>query len=172
MRRKTMTTSRLSLIVAMTENRVIGANNTMPWHLPADLAFFKAKTLGHPVVMGRKTFESLGRPLPGRRNIVVTRNPEYRATGCELATTVEEALQQASAAAEIFVIGGAMLFSAALPWAHRIYLTRIHAILEGDTFFPEIEQREWREVERRGHPLDARNAYDLTFLTLDRQVSP
>ena len=163
-----MSLPRLSLIVAMTENRIIGANNAMPWHLPADLAFFKATTLGNPVVMGRKTFESIGRPLPGRRNIVVSRDPAYVAPGCTTATSIEESLHQAGTAGEIFVIGGAMLFEAVLPKAQRIYLTRIHAALDGDTLFPELDPGQWRETARQHRPRDRENAFDLTFLTLDR----
>ncbi|MDE1942522.1 MAG: type 3 dihydrofolate reductase [Betaproteobacteria bacterium] len=161
---------RLSLIVAMTENRTIGANNAMPWHLPADLAFFKATTLGHPVIMGRKTFESIGRALPGRRNIVVSRNPGYLAQGCDTVTTIHQSLQQAGSAPEIFVIGGAQLFELALPQARRIYLTRIHATLDGDTFFPELDPAEWQEISRQHRPRDQKNAFDLTFLTLERHI--
>ncbi|MDE1988969.1 MAG: type 3 dihydrofolate reductase [Betaproteobacteria bacterium] len=165
-----MSAPRLSLIVAMTENRIIGANNAMPWHLPADLAFFKATTLGHPVIMGRKTFESIGRALPGRRNIVVSRNPGYLAEGCDTVTDMAQSLQQAGPAPEIFVIGGAQLFELALPQAHRIYLTRIHATLDGDTFFPELDAAEWQEISRQHHPRDPKNAFDLTFLTLERRA--
>ncbi|MBU6504739.1 MAG: type 3 dihydrofolate reductase [Betaproteobacteria bacterium] len=165
-----MSAPRLSLIVAMTENRIIGANNAMPWHLPADLAFFKATTLGHPVIMGRKTFESIGRALPGRRNIVVSRNPGYLAEGCDTVTDMVQSLQQAGPAPEIFVIGGAQLFELALPQAQRIYLTRIHATLDGDTFFPELDPAEWQEISRQHHSRDPKNAFDLTFLTLERRA--
>ncbi len=166
-----MTQPRLSIIVAMTQNRVIGSNNTMPWHLPADLAFFKATTLGHPVVMGRKTYESIGRPLPGRRNIVVTRNPTFRAPGCEVVHSVEEFLVQERQNPEIFVIGGAGLYRSVLPAIHRIYLTQIEAEIPGDTYFPEIKTSEWQEVSRIEKPRDLRNVYDLTFITLDRRQS-
>ncbi|MDE2258937.1 MAG: type 3 dihydrofolate reductase [Betaproteobacteria bacterium] len=162
---------RLSIIVAMTLNRVIGANNTMPWHLPADLAFFKATTLGHPVIMGRKTYESIGRPLPGRRNIVVTRDPTFRAPGCEVAHSVEESLFHGKEDPEIFVIGGAGLYCSVLPATQRIYLTEIQAEIHGDTYFPEIESSEWQEVSRMEKPRDPGNAYDLTFITLDRRPS-
>jgi dihydrofolate reductase len=166
-----MTQPRLSLVVAMTLNRVIGANNAMPWHLPADLAFFKATTLGHPVVMGRKTYESIGRPLPGRRNIVVTRDPTFHAPGCDVVHSVEGALFQAGEDPEIFVIGGEALFCSFLPATQRIYLTQIHAEIPGDTYFPEIDRAQWQEVSRLERPQDAQNAYDLTFLTLDRRLS-
>jgi dihydrofolate reductase len=155
----------------MTLNRVIGANNAMPWHLPADLAFFKATTLGHPVVMGRKTYESIGRPLPGRRNIVVTRDPTFHAPGCDVVHSVEGALFQAGEDPEIFVIGGEALFCSFLPATQRIYLTQIHAEIPGDTYFPEIDRAQWQEVSRLERPQDAQNAYDLTFLTLDRRLS-
>lgn len=164
-----MSVPRLSLIVAMTENRLIGANNAMPWHLPADLAFFKATTLSHPVVMGRKTFESIGKALPGRRNIVVSRDPGYLAQGCVMATSLEQSLREAGPSSEVFVIGGGLLFEAMLPRAARIYLTQIHATLEGDTFFPALDPAEWQEVSRQHHPRDQKNAFDLTFLTLDRR---
>ncbi len=166
-----MTQPRLSLVVAMTLNRVIGANNAMPWHLPADLAFFKAKTLGHPVVMGRKTYESIGHPLPGRRNIVVTRDPAFKAPECDVVHSVEGALFQAGEDPEIFVIGGEALFCSFLPATQRIYLTQIHAEIAGDTYFPEIDRAQWQEVSRVERPRDAQNAYDLTFLTLDRCLS-
>jgi len=166
-----MTQPRLSIIVAMTLNRVIGANNTMPWHLPADLAFFKATTLGHPIVMGRKTYQSIGRPLPGRRNIVVTRDPAFKAPGCEVVHSVEGSLLQAGEDPEIFVIGGEALFCSILPAAQRIYLTQIHGEIPGDTYFPEIERTQWQEVARVEKPRDAHNAYDLTFITLNRRPS-
>jgi dihydrofolate reductase len=166
-----MTQPRLSIVVAMTLNRVIGANNAMPWHLPADLAFFKATTMGHPIVMGRKTYESIGRPLPGRRNIVVTRDPAFKAPGCDVVHSVEGALLQAGEDPEIFVIGGEALFCSFLPATQRIYLTQIHAEIPGDTYFPEVERAQWQEVSRLEKPRDAHNPYDLTFMTLDRRPS-
>ncbi|NDU93087.1 MAG: type 3 dihydrofolate reductase [Ferrovum sp.] len=166
-----MNQPRLSIIVAMTLNRVIGANNHMPWHLPADLAFFKATTLGHPIVMGRKTYESIGHPLPGRRNIVLTRDPAFKAPGCEVVHSIEGSLLQAGEAPEIFVIGGAALYCSTLPVTQRIYLTQIQAEIPGDTYFPEIERAQWQEVARTEKPRDAHNAYDLTFMTLDRRRS-
>lgn len=155
----------------MTLNRVIGANNTMPWHLPADLAFFKAITMGHPVVMGRKTHESIGRPLPGRRNVVVTRDPAFQAPGCTVVHSIEGALLQAGEDPEIFVIGGAALYGAILEATQRIYLTLIQGEIPGDTYFPEIAPAQWQEVSRVERPRDAHNAYDLTFITLDRRPS-
>ncbi len=160
---------RLSLIVAMTPEQVIGANNALPWHLPADLAYFKATTLGCPVIMGRKTHESIGRPLPGRQNIVVSRNRRLSAPGCVVAGSLEEALDMAESARELFVIGGAALYETALPHADRLYLTEVCAAIPGDTHFPPITPSEWREVSRKEHPRDARNAHDLSFRILERK---
>jgi dihydrofolate reductase len=164
-------TPRLSLIVAMTPQRVIGANNAMPWHLPADLAFFKATTLGHPIVMGRKTWESIGRPLPGRHNIVVTRDPTFQAAGCTVVHSIEGALLAAGDHPEIFVIGGAGLYESVMEATHRIYLTLIHGDIPGDTRFPEINPGDWEETSRLERPKDDRNAYDLSFIVLDRRMA-
>jgi dihydrofolate reductase len=144
-----------SLIVAMSENRVIGRDNGLPWHIPEDLRFFKTVTMGKPIIMGRKTFESIGRPLPGRRNIVVSRDPGYSAKGVDVRRSLDDAIALAAGSAretgqdEIFVIGGGTIFEAALPIADRIYLTRIHARIEGDVFFPEIDPLIWKEVWRK-----------------------
>ncbi len=143
--------ARLSLIVAMSENRVIGVNNHLPWNIPEDLKRFKAITLGHPIVMGRKTFESIGRPLPKRTNIVVTRDKSYRVEGGAAVHSFEEALdwaRKAEGAEEIFVIGGSEIFKLALPMAWRIYLTEVEWPFEGDTFFPPFPEQEYREVSR------------------------
>src|SRR5487761_2031122 len=135
----------------MTLNRVIGANNAMPWHLPADLAFFKATTLGHPVVMGRKTYESIGKPLPGRRNLVITRNRSYGAAGCEVVHSLDAALAACGGAQKIFVIGGAELSRESLPRAHCLEFTEIHAEFEGDATFPQFPSERWRETGREIH---------------------
>jgi dihydrofolate reductase len=158
----------ISLIVAMAANRVIGRQNKLPWRLPNDLRRFRALTLGKPVIMGRKTFESIGRPLDGRHNIVVSRNPDYRAEGCTVVHSSEAALAAAGSAAEIFVIGGAELYAQFLPRADRLYLTLVHAQLEGDTYFPPFDQTRWREIEREEHQADGRHAFDYTFLVLER----
>jgi dihydrofolate reductase len=146
---------RVSLVAAVARNRVIGRNQKLPWRLPDDLRRFKALTLGHPVIMGRKTHESilmtLGGPLPGRVNIVVTRSPHYRAPGCRLADSVQAALRQADEAApghEVFVIGGAEIYRLALPFAHRLYLTEIQADVEGDAWFPTLDRKHWHETAR------------------------
>jgi dihydrofolate reductase len=161
---------KLSLIAAMADNRVIGHENRLPWHLPADLQHFKAITLGKPVLMGRKTWESLGRPLPGRTNIVITRDAGYVAEGCVVAHSLEEAVRAAGEAAEIMVIGGAQLYRQALPLADTIYLTLVHAEFQGDTRFPDWQPKEWRETARIDHAADDRNPHAYSFITLERQA--
>nr|WP_297472551.1 dihydrofolate reductase [Ferrovum sp.] len=160
---------RLSLVVAHTvPGRVIGNQGTMPWHLPADLTHFRAVTLGHPVLMGRRTQESIGRPLPGRLNLVISRNPDYQPKGCLVYPTLEALWANLPSVPEVFVIGGGTLYEALLPRATRVYVTRIHADLTGDTFFPALDPAQWREIDLRHHQADERNAYDLTFVTLER----
>jgi dihydrofolate reductase len=165
----------LSFIVAMSENRVIGVNNQLPWHLPEDLKYFKRITMGHPIIMGRKTFESIGRPLPGRSNIVVTRQPSWSAPpGVIPASGVDDALQKAShevqngADSEVFVIGGEELFRQTLNKVNRLYLTQVHDYVEGDAYFPDFQQDQWREVERVDYDSDQNNPYSYSFIVLDR----
>ncbi len=158
----------VSLVVAMAEGRVIGAGGRLPWHLPADLRHFRRLTLGKPVVMGRRTFESIGRPLPGRTNIVVTRKLDVRLPGVAVAPDVEAALAMARPLGEAMVIGGAALYAAALPLALRIYLTEVHARLDGDTWFPEFDPDQWRERERIDHDPDPANPYPYSFVVLER----
>lgn len=141
----------LSLIAAMANKRVIGRDNTLPWHLPEDLKHFKATTLGKPVIMGRKTWESLGRPLPGRRNLVVSRNASYPAVGAEVFTSLTDALAACADVPECFVIGGAELYRQALPLAERLYLTEIDCTVAGDAYFPELPAGEWLETSRSTH---------------------
>jgi dihydrofolate reductase len=142
----------VSLLVAVARNRVIGRDNALPWHLPDDLRRFKALTLGHAVVMGRRTYESIiertGKPLPGRENIVVTRQPGYAAPGCRVVHSLDAALSAAGGAKKIFVIGGADIFALALPLAQRLDMTEVHADVEGDVVFPRYDRGEWREVSR------------------------
>jgi len=138
----------VSLVAALARNRVIGAGDRLPWHLPEDLKHFKHLTMGAPVIMGRKTHESIGRPLPGRRNIVVTRQASARWDGCEVARSLDDAIALAGDAPEAFVIGGAELYRLALPRADRLYLTLIDADYQGDTFFPEFDPACWRETAR------------------------
>lgn len=158
----------ISLIVAMDRNRLIGRGNALPWHLPADLAHFKSITLGKPIVMGRKTYESIGRPLPGRHNIVVSRNPDFSAPGCTVVASVEAALAAAGDVPEVMVIGGAQVYAEALPRAQRIYLTRVDAAFEGDAWFPALDAAVWRECHCAEHAPDDRNPYPYVFLVLER----
>lgn len=159
----------IAIVVAMAENRVIGRDGTLPWHLPADMARFRALTMGKPIVMGRRTHESIGRALDGRHNIVVTRRPGYRAPGCAVTASLEAALEAASGTAEIAVIGGASIYEGALPIAARIHLTQVHASIDGDVRFPELEPGAWREVSRTKRSADARNRYDMSFIELARR---
>lgn len=158
----------ISLVVAMAHNRVIGKSNAMPWHLPADLKHFKKITSGKPVVMGRKTFESIGKALPNRRNIVISRNADYIAPGCELVNSLSSALSLVADQPEVCIIGGAQIFQEALPMADRLYLTFIDLDVEGDTFFPQWDPTQWKEISRETLPADAQNAYSLEFVTLDK----
>lgn len=158
--------SRLTLVVAYADNRVIGRDNALPWKLPGDLAHFKRTTLGRPIIMGRNTWESLGRPLPGRTNIVITRNPDYAATGAVVVPTVEAALAACPADQEAFVIGGAQIFALTLPQADRIIATEVHADVEGDTFFPDLQAGQWREATRATQPEE--NGYTYDFVVYER----
>lgn len=159
----------LALIAAVAENGVIGARGALPWRLPDELAHFRRTTLGKPVLMGRRTFVSLGRPLPGRANVVLSRDPAFAAPGCEVARDLASALALHAAAAEQIVIGGAALYVEALPRAARIYLTRIHARPEGDVHFPALDPAEWRESTLEEHAADERHAHAYTVLLLERR---
>lgn len=162
----------VSLIVAMAQNGVIGRDNTLPWRLPEDLKRFRAFTLGKPILMGRKTFESIGRPLPGRTNFVLTRDRGWSAAGVTVVHSVEAALAQAVGNEELVAIGGAEIYRLVLPFARRIYLTHVHADVPGDTFFPEFDAAQWADVECSVHPADERHAYPVTFMTLERRNAP
>ena len=162
--------TRIALIAAMAENRVIGRENRLPWRLSADLRRFKALTMGKPVIMGRKTYESIGKPLPGRSNIVVTRDRGYRAQGCRVVHSLEQALEAAAGHAEVMVIGGAELYRHSLERAERIYLTLVKAEVDGDALFPDIEPQQWRELERESHRADEKNEFDYDFITLQRVI--
>lgn len=160
---------RVAMIAAMAENRVIGANNRMPWHLPADLQHFKAITLGKPVLMGRKTFESIGRPLPGRRNIVISRDADFTAPGIEKADSPEQAMSMAGDCEELMVIGGGAIYEVFLPLAARLYLTDIALKVDGDTRFPDYRQAaDWVVVEEHYRAPDEANPYAMWFRTLQR----
>lgn len=162
--------TQLSLIVAMDENRLIGSGNRLPWHLPADLAYFKRTTMGKPIVMGRKTYESIGRPLPGRRNIVVSRNAGLGAAGVEVVAGIDAALDLCADADEVMLIGGASLYQQTLARAERLYLTLIHHAFEGDTWFPEFESGHWREENRRNFDADEDNPYAYSLIDLVREI--
>lgn len=158
----------LSIVVAAAENDVIGDRNALPWRLPDDLKRFKAVTMGKPVLMGRKTFESIGKPLSGRTNIVMTRDTSLRLDGCITASSIDDALLAAGSAAEVMVIGGAELYRQVLPRTDVIYLTRVHADIAGDTRFPEVVWDDWLELESEYHRADERHAHAFTFLKLAR----
>jgi dihydrofolate reductase len=147
---------------------VIGRDNALPWRLPDDLAHFKRVTMGHPVIMGRRTFESVGKPLPGRANIVITRQPDFAAPGCAVVHSLEEAWRAANGAEEACVIGGTMLFAETLPAADVIHLTQVDAEVEGDTWFPPFDRSQWVEREVARHAADARHAYPFRILELSR----
>jgi dihydrofolate reductase len=160
---------RRCLVVAVARNGVIGRDNALPWRLPADLAHFKKVTMGHPIVMGRRTYESIGKPLPGRKNIVVTHNPDFQAPGCVVVTSLAEAWRAAGDADEVCVIGGTTLFEETLPDADVIHLTEVEADVEGDTWFPSFDRGQWNEKEIARHEADARNAYPMRILELTRK---
>ncbi|XEI32006.1 type 3 dihydrofolate reductase [Aeromonas veronii] len=162
---------KISMIAAMARDRVIGKDNQMPWHLPADLAHFKRLTLGKPVLMGRKTFESIGRPLPGRRNLVISRNPGYQAEGIEVVGSVEAALAllASSSVAELMVIGGGHLYAEMLPSADCLYLTQIDLAVEGDTRFPVFDDGQWLRIDSESHPADEKNPHSYCFESWQRR---
>ena len=155
-------------LVAMADNGVIGRDNGLPWHLPDDLKRFKAITLGHSVLMGRRTFESIGKALPGRRNLVLTRNPAWNAPGCEAVNSVDAA-RAIAGSSTLFVIGGAEIFAHCWPVVGKLELTEVHADVEGDTFLDGFDRRAWRESARETHAADARHAFPFDFVTLVRR---
>ena len=163
------------MIVAMAENRVIGRDNKLPWYLPNDLKYFKQVTMGKPILMGRKTYESIGKPLPGRTNIVITRNTSWQAEGVKVVHSLDEALTLARSIAEIdgqqelMVIGGDQIYQSALPQADRLYLTEVHAEVEGDAYFAEFDRDRWQEVGRERFEAEGPNPYDYSFVVLDRR---
>ena len=167
---------KLSLICAMASNGIIGRNNGLPWHLPEDLKYFKATTMGHSIIMGRKTWESIGRPLPGRTSIVVTRDTEYVAEGAKVVHSIEEALRLAESIAlidgaeEAFLIGGAALYAAAMPMADRFHLTRVHAEVEGDTALTGFDESEWQEISRDDFQRNEANPYDYSICILEKRT--
>jgi dihydrofolate reductase len=158
------------LVVAVAENGVIGKDNALLWRLPDDLKQFKAVTMGKPVIMGRKTYDSIGKPLPGRTNIVISRQPGLRIEGCTVVDSLDAAFDAAGSVPDIAVIGGADIYRQALPLANVIYLTEVHAAFHGDVTFPALSPDEWRETSRVPHPADERHAYAFTFVTLQRKA--
>lgn len=158
----------VSLIVAMTPEGVIGRDNDLPWRLPDDLKRFKSLTMGRPVIMGRRTWESIGRPLPGRTSIVLSRSATFAPQGATVVPDLERALDAAGAVDEAFVIGGAQVYVLALPIAQRLYLTLVHGEVAGDARFPTIDPQQWREIERSERPADERHAFAMTFSVLER----
>jgi len=159
----------VSIIVAMDRNRLIGNNNQLPWHLPADLAHFKKVTIGKPIIMGRKTFESIGRALPGRTNIVLTRSPDFHAEGLLTANTLQQALDYASTEDEVMIIGGSSIYELALPIADRLYMTYVDAAYEGDAWFPEFDIERWVLAASEPHAANDKNSCDYRFVTYQRK---
>ncbi len=164
----------LAIIVAQADNRVIGINNNLPWHLPEDLRYFKQVTMGKPIIMGRKTFESIGRPLPGRTNIVVSRDPAYQPDNVRVVNSLDAARDLAESVcmidgcSEAMVIGGAQIYEQALPLADRLYLTQVHAEVAGDAWFPEFHPGDWAEIGREDFSAEGHNPYDYSFIVLKR----
>jgi dihydrofolate reductase len=165
-------TMQISILVAVSENNVIGYKNKIPWHLPGDLKRFKDLTMGHWILMGRKTFESIGKALPGRTNAVITGNSEYIASGCKIFASIKEAVACAreNGESEVFIIGGEKIYQEALPLCKRIYLTRVQAQIEGDVFFPSVEWKEWKILQEEYHPSDSKHLYPLTFYILEKSI--
>ncbi|MDD3877516.1 MAG: dihydrofolate reductase [Bacteroidales bacterium] len=159
---------KLSIIVAIANKSVIGKDNRLIWHLPADLRYFKNLTMGYPIIMGRKTYESIGRPLPGRTSVIITHNMNFHAEGCIIVHSLEEAIKQVAAFEEAFIIGGAQIYAQALPIADKLYLTRVFHTFDGDTFFPEIMEKEWQLIEETQMNADEKNNYPFAFMVYER----
>jgi dihydrofolate reductase len=159
----------LSIIVAMDRNRVIGRGDTLPWHISSDLKNFKKITMGNPIIMGRKTHESIGRPLPGRKNIILTRDKNYSSEGCTVLHSMDEIFEHCKEVDEVMITGGSEIYKLSLEQATRLYLTEVHTEIEGDTFFPEFDRSEWREVSREDHSSDEKNEFDYSFVLLERE---
>lgn len=162
---------KISLIAALSDDGVIGRNNALPWRLPTDMKRFKKLTMGKPVIMGRKTWESIGKPLSGRTNIIVSRDPGFEASGCTVVSSIVEALAEAEEVKEVMVIGGSSVYEALLPQADNLYLTYVHAAFEGDVHFPDIDMEDWRETSRKSFEADESNAHAYTFVTLRRKFT-
>jgi dihydrofolate reductase len=159
----------ISIIVAIAENNVIGANNQLIWHISDDLKRFKALTTDHHIIMGRKTFESIGKPLPKRTNIIVSRNPNYKIEGCIVVPSLEAAIEVSASEAEVFIIGGGELYRQAMPLAKKLYLTRVHKVFEGDTFFPKIDLKDWKILSREGVKSDEKSGIEYEFVNFEKK---
>jgi len=161
----------ISIIVAITKNNIIGRDNGMPWHLPADLKYFRERTTGHHIVMGRKTFESIGggRPLPNRVSIIITKQKDYKAEGCLIAHSLEEAIEIAKDENELFIIGGKQIYEQSLALANKMYITRIHTSIDGDTSFPQYDENQWEMTSYTEREADEKNVYPLSFLVFDKK---
>lgn len=165
----------ISLIAALSQNRVIGKNNTLPWHLPDDMKFFMQTTKEHHIIMGRKNYDSIPekfRPLPNRTNIIVTHQPSFKAPGCLVVNSLERGLEIARlhGEQELFIIGGSEIYQLGMPYANRLYVTEIHAVIDGDTFFPDVNPKEWKEISRKPHPADGRHLYSFDFVIYDKVI--
>ncbi len=160
----------LSIIVAVSENNVVGKENKLPWKLSADLKHLKSLTMGHHIIMGRKTWESLGRALPGRINVVITTDKNFKAEGGVVVQSLKEALTVSSSDDEIFIFGGGKIFKEAMPLVKKIYMTKVHSIIDGDTFFPVLDMKDWKETSREDFKADEKNQYDYSFVTLERVI--
>jgi len=159
----------LSIIVAMDRNRVIGSNDTLPWHISADLKNFKKITMGKPIVMGRKTHESIGRPLPGRENIIITRDKTYQTEGCTVLNSIDDIFEHCKDFEEVMITGGSEIYKHTLDQATRLYLTEVHTEVVGDTFFPEFKRNNWNEISREAFSADDKNDFDYSFVVLEKK---
>jgi len=166
---------KIVLIAAFAQNSVVGINNTLPWHLPEDLKYFKRTTSGKAIIMGRKTYDSIGRPLPNRTNIVITRNSEFKAEGVQVVSNLQAAIDLAkevnfiNGVEEVMIIGGASIYKEALPQAERLYITHVHADVEGDAYFPEVDFSQWKESSRDDYTASEKNPYDYSFVVYDKK---
>jgi dihydrofolate reductase len=166
---------KIVLIAAFAQNRVVGINNALPWHLPEDLKYFKRTTSGKAIIMGRKTYDSIGRPLPNRTNIVITRNSEFKADGVQVVSSLKAAIELAkevnfiNGVDEVMIIGGASIYQESLPVAERLYLTHVHANVEGDAYFPEVDFSQWQESSRDDYSASDKNPYDYSFVVYDKK---
>lgn len=162
---------RISLIAAASTNNVIGNRGELPWHLPRDLKRFKEVTTGKPIVMGRLTWQSIGRPLPNRQNIVLSRNPDFEAPGCDIVASPDDAVDMAGRVDELMIIGGGQLYREFLPRAQRIYMTRVAVDIDGDAYFPDLIDGEWQETSREAFAIDSKHAYAMEIFQLDRVLT-